>query len=238
MILRFDFDPCSTAWDVSFTFTELFCARRWQQYFTQHFNTSDANCIELTSTKKTLNILAKRGRVSCQSVVPWSRIQSHKSLWFGIKTLVSWKVWLFQLAWELDFDISSDQLWPLPFLAWELVSYEVKDLVLFILCEKLVQCSQNCETMRIMSCHSKEYLTLGTNEENAISQDCVLCQSFLIFYMYISAWYLYSVYCGPIFMNKDAYLVFGPCMASCCNVSHVFLCCPAVTQSCPCTERY
>lgn len=113
MILRFDFDPCSTAWDVSFTFTELFCARRWQQYFTQHFNTSDANCIELTSTKKTLNILAKRGRVSCQSVVPWSRIQSHKSLWFGIKTLVSWKVWLFQLAWELDFDISWDQLWPI-----------------------------------------------------------------------------------------------------------------------------
>ena len=238
MILRFDFDPCSTAWDVSFTFTELFVQD-------DDSNTSHSTSTHLTQTalnwpvqKKTLNILAKRGRVSCQSVVPWSwdfpvfssfRIQSHKSLGFGIKTLVSWKVWLFQLAWELDFDISSDQLWPLPFLAWELVSYEVKDLVLFILCEKLVQCSQNCETMRIMSCHSKEYLTLGANEENAISQECVFCQSFLIFYMYISAWYLYSVYCGPIFMNKDAYLVFGPCTASCCNVSHVFLCCPAVT---------
>ena len=92
-------------------------------------NTSHSTSTHLTQTalnwpvqKKTLNILAKRGRVSCQSVVPWSwdfpvfsssRIQSHKSLGFGIKTLVSWKVWLFQLAWELDFDISWDQLWPI-----------------------------------------------------------------------------------------------------------------------------
>ena len=215
----------------------FFCARRWQQYFTQHLNTSDANCIELTSTKKDFKHSGKK-RASilpeCGALVLRLFPFSHRlgSSLIKVSDLVS-------KHWSREKSDSSNlpESWTLtsveinygPFLAWELVSYEVKDLVLFILCEKLVQCSQNCETMRIMSCHSKEYLTLGTNEENAISQDCVLCQSFLIFYMYISAWYLYSVYCGPIFMYKDAYLVFGPCTASCCNVSHVFLCCPAVT---------